>query len=171
MAFRGGEVQALLAYASRYSYPDEEAARACGQRVQAARALTIDDLRVLAQWKSPRIGAKIDANDPAFLADVSRAVFLAQHPQARIEFLCVLHGVDYPMASAILHWVFPQEFALIDYRALWSLGVDTPPQAYRYAFYERYNAKCLSLAVQLKRDLRTVDRGLWQYSKEHQPAR
>jgi len=171
MAFRGGDPVALLAYADRYEYPGEEAARSRGRQVQAAQALTLDDLRAFAEWKSPRIGATVNLNDLAFLADVSRALFLAHHPQARMEFLCVLHGVDYPMASAILHWVFPEEFALIDYRALWSLGVDVPPQSYRYAFYERYNAICLGLAERLQISIRRLDRGLWQYSKENQPPR
>lgn len=81
-----------------------------------------------------------------------------------------LHGVGYPTASVLLHFVSPDLYPIIDYRALWSLGEEAPPRSYSFDFWWWYVDCCRSLAGEAGVTMRTLDRALWQYSKENQPS-
>ncbi len=75
-----------------------------------------------------------------------------------------LSGVQVPVASAILTVMYPDKYTVIDFRALEALGV------VRYtasiSLYVEYLAYCRALARKCDVDLRTLDRALWQWSKE-----
>ena len=89
----------------------------------------------------------------------------------RIEALTRLHGVDYPTASVLLHLAHRDSYPIIDFRALWSLGVETPPTAYFFTYWWAYTQACRSLAKDAGVRMRTLDRALWQYSKERRPSK
>ena len=84
-----------------------------------------------------------------------------------------LHGVDIPVASAILAAIFPERYTVLDYRALEALGHG----AHDVRFYEEYLAFCKRLAesniVKPQSDLpaptplRALDRALWEWSRSH----
>ena len=96
------------------------------------------------------------------------ALHLAVHAQterAAIAVLCGLHGVDVPVASAILTAVAPERFTIIDYRALESLGVTNYVPT--VDFYLAYLRACRELVRENTVSLRELDRALWQWSKEH----
>jgi hypothetical protein len=73
------------------------------------------------------------------------------------------------MASVILHWCHADRYPIIDYRALWSLSVEQQPAFYTFDFWWSYVVCCRQLAEEAGVDMRTLDRALWQYSKENQP--
>lgn len=106
-------------------------------------------------------------NDPGFVEAVTRVAFSTPDKQLRIEILTLLHGVRWPTASAILHWCHPDCYPVLDYRALWSLGIDPPPH-YNFAFWWAYTEHCRDLANRAGVAMRVLDRALWQYSKENQ---
>src|SRR5437773_881772 len=83
---------------------------------------------------------------------------------------CDLDGVDWPTASVLLHFCDRQPYPVLDFRALWSLGISHPP-TYTFEFWWAYASFTRQLAASSGESMRTVDRALWQYSKEHQPAR
>jgi len=56
----------------------------------------------------------------------------------------------------------------IDYRALWSLGIEKPPAYYSFDFWWAYVEACRSLMRGSGVKPRTLDRALWQYSKARQ---
>lgn len=58
-------------------------------------------------------------------------------------------------------------YPILDYRALWSLGIDPPP-AYDFPFWRAYTLACRELAAGAGVSMRDLDRALWQYSKENQ---
>jgi hypothetical protein len=78
-----------------------------------------------------------------------------------------LEGVEWPTASVILHFCDRGPYPILDYRALWSLGYARPP-TYTYEFWNAYTGFLRALSRDTGRDMRTVDKALWQYSKEHQ---
>lgn len=41
--------------------------------------------------------------------------------------LTTINGVSWPMASVLLHFGHADRYPILDFRALWSLEVDTPP--------------------------------------------
>ena len=58
--------------------------------------------------------------------------------------------------------------ALPEIRNRRNCGIDSPPKLYKYAFWNDYKEYCKKLSLDLNLDMRTIDKGLWQYSKEKQ---
>jgi len=62
----------------------------------------------------------------------------------------------------------PGRSTIIDFRALWSLGVERRSPYYPVAYYLDYLAACRRIAAETGTDLRVLDRALWGYSKTGQ---
>lgn len=62
----------------------------------------------------------------------------------------------------------PNPYPIIDYRALWSLGLEQKGAYYTFDDWWTYVESCRDLSEQAGVDMRTFDRALWQYSKESQ---
>ena len=76
-----------------------------------------------------------------------------------------LQGVDVPTASALLFFAFPDAYPIIDERALESLG-QGPPCYYSLKFWTEYLNACRAIAKDIGVPIRTLDKALWQFSKE-----
>ena len=105
-------------------------------------------------------------NTVAYVKEVTRTSFSTSNARLRIEVLALLDGVDLRVASAILHFVFPRKYPIMDYRALWSLRVENPK--YNFELWDSYCNYCKMIAKENNVGLRTLDRALWQYSKKNQ---
>jgi hypothetical protein len=92
----------------------------------------------------------------------------AKTDRAAIAVLLGLHGVQIPVASAILTAFGQTRFTIIDYRALESLSVRQSVR--NIDFYLAYLAHCRRLARKYGVGLRDLDRALWRWSKEHDDA-
>lgn len=99
---------------------------------------------------------------------MTSAAFGAQDERLKVEVLTLLSGVQWPTASVILHFCVGDEYPIVDYRALWSLSAEVPPAGYTFEFWEAYCAATREISRRSGASMRTVDRALWQYSKEHQ---
>jgi hypothetical protein len=84
-----------------------------------------------------------------------------------VELLRLLRGVEWPTASAILHFGDAAPYPILDYRAAWSVGVSEPPR-YTLEFWLAYVDFTRGLADRSGLSIRTVDKALWQYAKERQ---
>jgi hypothetical protein len=82
-----------------------------------------------------------------------------------MDALVALEGVGVPTASALLFFAFPNDYPILDVRALESLGVRGRTQ-YPVSFWLDYLGACRGLARRHGVHLRTLDKALWQYSKE-----
>ena len=71
------------------------------------------------------------------------------------------------MASVILHFRFDNTYPILDFRALWSLGIEERNK-YDFELWWAYVLCCRKLARRAGVSMRTLDRALWQYSKENQ---
>jgi hypothetical protein len=169
LQFPADEIKAL---AGRYQYASNVTAiQALVPKVRDCGYLTKSDLLTVAQWKAPRAVPKIAMNEEALIIDATRGALATPHERLRIGTLTLLHGVGYPMASVILHWYHTDRYPIVDYRALWSLGRKTPPAFYTFDFWMSYVTCCRQLAAAAGVDMRTLDKALWQYSKENQPPK
>jgi hypothetical protein len=83
------------------------------------------------------------------------------------DLLLGLRGVSYSMASVILHFAHPEAFPILDVRALWSLGWAIL-SGYTFAFWSAYTDTVHAVALRAEVDLRTLDKALWEYSRQHQ---
>jgi hypothetical protein len=161
LQFDPSEIDAL---AERYGAAQDNDALNAGSRI-AGGEYSRENLRAIVRWKSPRRAALIDENADKEIAVALQFASAATTPESMaIAVLTALRGVGIPMASAILTAINPERYTVLDFRALASLGISNWPD--RIAFYLAYLEECRQLAVKHGRPLRTLDRALWQWSKE-----
>jgi hypothetical protein len=169
MRFTGAEVQRLAAaYLAEAKPDDRERERLIeeevGPRATAAHCLSFGDFLTICRWKTPRSKSRCRANEASFVENVTRVALTTPSERLRVEVLRLLDGVDWPTASTILHWCHRDPYPILDFRALWSLGVEQPVD-YDFAFWQRYTGACRAEATRLGVTMRELDRALWQYSK------
>jgi len=130
------------------------------------------NLEPIVRWKSEHAVQYLIGNSSE---RIRRALEVAAAPGAStreaINALLALHGVDVPIASAILTAIFPERYAVMDCRVLEALGY--PRQDVQ--FYEDFLGYCRRLVntgvVPGKCDnpeetpLRNLDRALRQWSE------
>jgi hypothetical protein len=154
--------------AKRYSDPgDDIFQHVIAPSIRKAGALRKSDFLRLCRWKTPRSRRHVRKNSEAFIRAVTRTAFSSADERLRIEVLTLLDGVDWPTASVILHFGHRDPYPILDVRALWSLGIDKPPK-YDFGFWRAYTRFCRTLSRKSSCTMRTLDRALWQYSKENQ---
>jgi predicted RNase H-like nuclease len=161
----------VLYWASRYAYADDAEVEAIGDRARERGWFTRDEFLSVARWKTPRSRKQCEKNDEAHIRAATELALSTPDERGRIDALIGLHGVDYPTASVLLHLAHRDPYPIIDYRALWSLGVESPPATYSFTFWWAYTQACRSLATDAGVRMRTFDRALWQFSKERQPPK
>ncbi len=155
-------------FSARYQYPSQETAVLDLRRAIVKRGwMTKDELRIIAQWKAPRSAGHMENNPEEYVNEITAFALSANTERARIEVLTTLDGVRWPTASVILHFFHREPYPIMDFRALWSLSLPVPAQ-YTFEFWWRYVQFCRNLSKSIGMDMRTLDRALWQYSKEKQ---
>lgn len=159
----------LSKYASRYRYEDDEVVATAEAFMQEHRYLTREHFLALCRWKSPRSGPRCAENSEGYIEAVTRVALGTDDERLRIEVLTLLAGVSWPTASVVLHFGHREGYPILDFRALWSLGVTAPPR-YTFDLWMPYTEYCRALARKQKLSMRELDRALWQYSKEHQSS-
>jgi len=135
---------------------------------------TLANLEAIVRWKSERVVHYLIGNSNE---KIKRALAIAANPDnstdLAVRALLELHGVDLPVASAILAAIFPERYTVLDFRALEALG----HARHDVQFYEEYLAFCNRLAesnivqpqghLPAPTPLRTLDRALWEWSRNH----
>jgi hypothetical protein len=160
----------LPALAARFPASDESAAQRLGAAARTRGYYTRAEFLAVCAWKSPRSRPKVQANRPrAIRAATTVALSPASSEQARIEALLALQGVGVPTASTLLYMAFPADYPILDVRALHALG-QKPRSTYPTSYWLSYLEACRALAAQHALSLRTLDKALWQWSKEQPPG-
>ena len=160
-------------YAKRYSYAGSDIATDLPhlkRQTKKIKRLTRDQLLTVCRWKAARSASKAENNAPAYVKRITEFSFSTSNERARVESLTLLDGVGWPTASTILHLFHGDKYPILDFRALWSVGIK-PPSKYSFDFWWQYTLFCRKLARKAGVRMRTLDKALWQYSKENQPAR
>lgn len=128
--------------------------------------LTKPILTKIAEWKAARTKRYICTNDPKYVEEVARVSLKTDNERLRLEILTLLNGVGIRMASAMLHFCFPERYTVMDWRAwksLAKLGKIIGEIEDTYETYKKYNDVCQGIAKQLRVSLRTLDKALWQW--------
>ena len=155
-------------WACRYSYPNEDSiTETVRESVRARGYLTRAEFLRLCHWKTPRSQPRCAQNSASQIREATSIALATNDERAKMYILRSLEGVEWPTASVILHFCDRRPYPILDYRALWSLGYARPP-TYTYEFWNAYTGFLRALSRDTGRDMRTVDKALWQYSKEHQ---
>lgn len=125
----------------------------------------------LCMWKTTRQKGNYEMNQDEDIEMTTKGIFATDDHEKRINALDNLRGVAYRVASAILHFSFPDIYSIMDVRAIESLGWDQPKSFDNYEYWKKYFRKIQEIAKNVNESIRTVDKALWMWSKEHSQKR
>jgi hypothetical protein len=156
-------------WASRYDYPLEPyIADTVAPRVKKVGYISREDFLAICDWKTSRTRKHVGKNREDFIHEVTRVAFSTPNERLRIELLTLLKGVSWPTASVILHFCHTEPYPIIDFRALWSLGVEADSSKYDFDLWLDYTCFCRNIAADTGVSMRALDKALWQFSKVNQ---
>lgn len=163
----------ILYWADRYHSPwneeieNELTDKTLVNKVQQQKYLDINLLKKVAAWKSKRKVYLVDENSETDVREITSIAMTTTSERKSVEILTRLSGVGMPIASAVLHFFHKDPYPIKSAPVLWSIGVEK--NANSITFWQKYVSFCRELA---KRndidDMRTLDKALWQYSRENQ---
>lgn len=162
LTFSPDDIDAL---AARYAYASDAALRVVGDTARRRGHYTRDEFLAVCEWKTSRSRPKVGANTEGEVQRSTAQAFAAEDEKARMETLLALSGVGVPTASTLLHFAFPDDYPILDVRALASLG-QAGSTTYSVSYWLDYLGACRELARDLGISIRTLDKALWQHSKE-----
>lgn len=157
-------------FALRYSYEQDEHVIKLGEAARNSGYFTRPAFLAVCAWKTERSKSRVARNSTEDVEEATRMALATKSESLRIQIPQALYGVSWATASVLLHLAHHDRYPILDYRALESLGV-TGTTNYTLTFWLAYVDTCRRLADQSKVDMRTLDRALWQWSKEHSPNR
>jgi hypothetical protein len=157
-------------YDREYKLSNNENIENCEkERLRKCRFLKLENLVAIGRWKSPRAIHHYESNDNKRVTQITRHSFAEKSENARIESLLRskggLKGVGYPVASTILHFAFPDRYAIMDFRVIRSLDWEQP-STYTFDFWQCYCQELKGIADRCVLTLREVEKALWKYDKE-----
>jgi hypothetical protein len=158
-------IEDVPALAARFPASDETRWLAAGAAARARGHYTRSEFIDVCAWKTARSRPKVAANSARAITRATGRALSAVAEEERIGALLELIGVGVPTASTLLYFAFPDDYPILDVRALQSLGVRSR-STYPVAFWLAYLEACRRLARQGGVSLRTLDMALWQHSKE-----
>jgi hypothetical protein len=157
----------LIIYSNRYDYNSDIDISILADKGKRNRYLEYSDFLKICEWKTPRSKPLCSKNEMKMVNECTKISLTTEVERLRIEILTLLSGVSWPTASTILHFCHGDRYPILDFRALWSLGIAKVPN-YDFTFWMDYVAFCRELSEKTSLDMRTIDKALWQYSKENQ---
>ena len=154
-------------WAGRYR-ADDGVIDAIAPAVRARGHFLRDEFLQTYRWKTHRTLRHARKYTEAEIADVTGVAFRQSDEKLRIDLLRALDGVDWPVASTLLHVGLDASYPIIDFRALWSLGSERPASI-GFGFWWAYVECCRALAAEAGVSVRELDKALWCYSEANQP--
>lgn len=157
--------------ARRYSYPGEE--RVVSEISPAVRErgyYTRAEFLEVCEWKTARSKSRAAKNTEEEVREATRLALSVSAEALRIWIPLALSGVSWPTASVLLHFGHSDRYPILDVRALEALGV-TQTVLYTLPFWNAYVAACRKIDDETGYGMRTIDRALWQWSKERSGSR
>jgi hypothetical protein len=124
---------ALADWASCYSYTGEaEIEERVAPAARARGYLVRDEFLALCRWKTPRSQRHCAKNRDDYVSAVTRIALTTRDEELKIRVLLGLNGVSWPTASVVLYFCDQGAYPILDFRALWSVGVRQVP-AYSFS--------------------------------------
>jgi hypothetical protein len=113
----------IPALAARFPDTSDERCHAAGVAARARGYYERDELILICAWKTRRSASKVAANATDAITRTTNQALTVEDEAKRMEALLELSGVGVPTASTLLHFAFPQDYPILDIRALEALGV------------------------------------------------
>jgi hypothetical protein len=157
--------QEIKSLARRFPASDDRRLLVVGAAVRARGHYVREEFIEVCAWKTPRSRPRVAANTEAAVVEATGRALGSGDEAARFAALLELEGVGAPTASTLLYAAFPDDYPILDVRALESLGVKSR-STYPVSFWLEYLEVCRTLARDHGVSIRTLDKALWQHSKE-----
>jgi len=151
-----------------FSYNDEETA-ALHSRLNNNSEIDINDLRRVSLWKIDRVLGVSEETIEKLRKLAKFKVISVSDPfvEEIIDELVNSQGIGFPMASAMLKFLKPDTFPIIDVRAYRALRGEKPYYStYTYKKYVDYTNDLLEMAARLNRPLREMDEQLYCFDQD-----
>jgi hypothetical protein len=155
-------------WATSYAF-DDAVIDAVAPTVRARGHFLRDEFLTTYRWKTHRTLHHAQKYSDAEVADVTGVAFRQDNEKLRICLLRAMDGVNWPVASTLLHVGMDPSYPILDFRALWSLGSGEPSGPVSFEFWWAYVECCRALAEQAGVSVRELDKALWAYSEANQP--
>ena len=124
----------------------------------------------LARWKSPRAKRRYEQNDRDFVREVTQLAFQQDDERLSLHILMALDGVGMPVASALLHFAFPDRYPILDFHVVRTLrraglwrGGEAPD--FTLAEWLKFTQLMRGRASRLGVHMRDLDKALWAFDK------
>ena len=129
----------ILKWAARFgdASGDDEILAGIRPLVLARGHLTRAEFLKICAWKSARSKPACRRNTARRVETLTRAALATPDEALKIDLLRLLDGVEWPTASTILHFCDVRPYPILDYRAVWSLGL-AKPVTYTMEFWLTY---------------------------------
>ena len=127
-----------------------------------------DTFEKILRWKSPRLTGivRLDKYETEYKPKIEKCI-QDEDSHAKLDRLLLLHGIAVPTATTILHFIYPNDFPIMDIRTAKTLVHFNKLKA-EYRSKENYWNFCRAL-IDIKnttrKQLRTIDRALFSYHK------
>jgi hypothetical protein len=167
LQFPAREIEAT---ASRAGYEDSPRLMDAGAAARARGHYTREEFIEVCAAKTPRSKPKVASNTEAAVSHATGRAFATDDEADRMHALLELAGVGVPTASTLLYCAFPSDYPILDVRALESLGVKSR-STYPVSFWLEYLHACREISQRNGVTIRTLDKALWQHSKERSARR
>lgn len=146
------------------------------RRERQSLYLTKAEFEEILQWKlGQQIGRQRErrsANTEEIIRAVTGLALTITHSdkeyelELRMGILCALRGVAIPVASAVLALVFPEQYAVIDFRGWRQIFGEGEP-VFSIPKYKKYLREVRRLANELGWPVQEVDHGIWEYDRRN----
>jgi hypothetical protein len=154
-------------WSDRYSYKGESfIVETVAPRAKERGYFDVHDFLTVCRWKSKRPQGLYEQNRDADVRAVTQLALSTTDERLKICLLRALHGVDWPMASVLLHLADKGRYPILDFRALAALNVPQP-NAYTFTFWWAYTEFCRRLSDESGVSMRVLDRALWTFGGKH----
>lgn len=157
-------------YTFNYNLEETRKLQSLFSTVREDQPLTIDHMRQVALWKYNRV---LDVPEKLLervekLAKKQNITVFDQECKAIITELCACDGIGMPLASAILKFLRPDLFPIIDVRAYRALyGKKIYSNQYTVEKYYDYVKKIYDLKEKMNCPLSLVDEQLYEFDKKY----
>lgn len=140
--------------------------------IKNIHAISKATLEALLNWKASRTKGKLNWNNFEEYEKTFK-VILELPKENKLEKLTELAGFGVSISSAILHFIYPSEFPIIDIRAVETLQatgyIDKNKSIYSIRDtikgYYFYRSVILEIAKTCRKSLREIDKALFKYHK------
>ncbi len=140
--------------------------------ISTSKTLKEETFQEIYKWKTRNRSQKhLDPNRKIYTEAISKLVNELDI-EKKIEIIEELDGIRFPVASTVLHFIYPEDFPIIDVRtvkALWDKGMFKTKPGDNIKDYMIYREKIMKIRDTCKDfSLREIDRALFTYNEKRE---